>query len=1370
MVIRNFSCIFWLLPKFIKHSDISEDTNNRRAVTKDIKVGQKLLVNLVFVSLCFLPLTLAQAQIQTDGSLGSAQSLSGPDYVINEDLGQRAGNNLFHSFSEFNIHTGESATFTGAHEITNVISRVTGGNLSTINGLLRSEIANANFYLINSSGILFGQNASLSINGSFHASTADFIRLGDADLFYSEPLQGEILSTAAPTAFGFFGAPQGGITVAGSQLELEAGATFSLVGGEVTVKDGASIHIPQGQINLVGVNSSGEAIFDTTGGYQDLDASAFAQLNDVTILNRSELNVNGDGGGRVVIRGGQMVLEESVVSAQTTGGQPGGGIDIAADHLNFVHSRIDTKTTGSGNAGDVLIDANTLVLDGLGALGEVGIFANAADFGDPSVELNSATAGKAGTITITATQVDVLGEVRIETTAALSADTGTIDLSTSTLRLNGFDAELQVNSGRGELIRLAGGNIILDGSFNPAMDGVALAGPNYSITADLGQTAGNNLFHSFRDFLVDEGETATFSGPETVANIITRVTGNNITSIYGQLSSDIPGANLYLINPNGLFFGANATLNLPGSFHIGTADYLTLADGGRFDASVPAESMLDASDLSAYGFMDDEIGGISIENTKLGLSENETFSLIGGNLWLRNVILDVPSGQINLVGLQSAGEVSILEGSNDFDVSGFSEMGSVSVTNALLSVSSQNENPAGRIFARSDDLSLDNNGNFRSHNRFGGASGSIDVLLSGDLFIGRDSRISIVSEGTLGQISVEAENIDIIGTGSEVRIGIDALQRGEGDGVTEDKINLKVTVAQTLNIIDGAINTTTDGGGNGGNALVQARNLTISGQEAGILAQSDGPGNSGELNVIVEELLEIINGGAITASAFGAGNSGKVTVQSKNLTINGRAAGIFAQSFGLGNGGELDVTVAELLEIIDGGVIDTSAFRTGNGGKVTVVAKDLIIDGQGSSFLTGISSLAAPDSTGNGGELAITVEEQLEIIGGGLITSATFAAGNAGAATVQAKNLTIDNQGSDFLGGIITLAGIDSTGTGGNLDIIITELLEIIEGGIIDVSTFAAGNAGAATIQAKNLTIDGQNSEFLAGIGSAAAFGSTGNGGDLNITVTEQVEIIDGGVISASAETSNAGNLRISAGGNIRIANSFLSISAGQADFDVNDLSNFIQPELFIESGDSISIQDSLLSTSAGALGGERGAGGDIYLIAPIEIRLENSTLSAQAGHTGGNVYIDSIRYIVISSDVIAQADIQGGNYSVTVRQPSGWIQSTDSQINLSGEQSGAVLSNTSPFDLGAELSDLELNFLNVEDWALQRCKLRLGGIGSSFVVTGWRGVSNNSDDFLPSEPILLADYNFPEMEPIRDEFLEEAMFPELDDGCEDCP
>jgi len=128
-------------------------------------------------------LAVSHAQITLDGSLGPQGPLAGPHYRIGADVGQIRGSNLFHSFGEFNVPTGGSATFTGPATISNILSRVTGGQPSAIDGLLRSEIAGANLYLLNPSGVLFGPHASLEVSGSFHVSTADYLRFADGAKF-----------------------------------------------------------------------------------------------------------------------------------------------------------------------------------------------------------------------------------------------------------------------------------------------------------------------------------------------------------------------------------------------------------------------------------------------------------------------------------------------------------------------------------------------------------------------------------------------------------------------------------------------------------------------------------------------------------------------------------------------------------------------------------------------------------------------------------------------------------------------------------------------------------------------------------------------------------------------------------------------------------------------------------------------------------------------------------------------------------------------------------------------------------------------------------------------------------------------------------
>ena len=124
-----------------------------------------------FATMLFVTgVSLGHAGVVTDGSFGAAGPLSGLNFMVPASLG-KLGGNLFHSFSQFGLNNGEFATFSGPGSVHNILARVTGEKVSSIDGTIHSTIEGANFFLLNPAGVIFGANASIDVSGSFAATT-----------------------------------------------------------------------------------------------------------------------------------------------------------------------------------------------------------------------------------------------------------------------------------------------------------------------------------------------------------------------------------------------------------------------------------------------------------------------------------------------------------------------------------------------------------------------------------------------------------------------------------------------------------------------------------------------------------------------------------------------------------------------------------------------------------------------------------------------------------------------------------------------------------------------------------------------------------------------------------------------------------------------------------------------------------------------------------------------------------------------------------------------------------------------------------------------------------------------------------------------
>ena len=634
-------------------------------------------------------------------------------------------------------------------------------------------------------------------------------------------------------------------------------------------------------------------------------------------------------------------------------------------------------------------------------------------------------------------------------------------------------------------------DIVTDGTVGGAQ---TLPGPNFTIPENIGSRAGANLFHSFHRFNIFRGESATFTGSNSIANVISRVTGGQASTINGLLRSTVGQANFYFINPAGVMFGANAQIDVPASFHVSTANELRFPDGAVFSATNPAASSLSIDQPQSFGFLGDQTAKIDVVGSELRLNSGKTLSLSSGELAIDSSVLLAEAGKIQLVAIGDPATTMPTKG----DLSEPAQ-GNLSINNSLIDMSGDG---AGTILIRAGQSEIN----------------------SSSLFVDNVGAI----DATLGK------GIDIRASSLEV-----ASSRITTDTVGEDASNFSVTVDNRLSVVNGAIiGSSTNAGGNAGEVNVNAGQLEIDGQGlvTGIfsIALPGSTGNAGNVGVTVADQLSVVNGGEIGSNTLAKGNAGEVTVEAGQLQIDGQGlvTGIFSNALLLGstgNTGNVNVKVTDQLSLVNRGAI-TSESAGRNAGDVTISAGQLEIDGQG--LVTLISSNTLPGSIGDAGKIDVNVNDQLSILNGGGITSQTSAAGNANRVTVNAANLLIDGQGGNNSTGISASATKESSGEAkaGDVMVNVTEQLSIVNGGNIISNTFSSGDAGDVTVTADQLLLDGRDSDF-AGISSSATPGSNGNAGEVEIDVTDQLTLTDGGVIRSSTfAKGHAGKVTVKAG------------------------------------------------------------------------------------------------------------------------------------------------------------------------------------------------------------------------------------------------
>lgn len=459
-------------------------------------------ITIVLSSL--ISVSSATAQVTADRTVGTQVTTDDNlNYRINK--GSQLGKNLFHSFSQFSIPLDGSAVFENALEIENIITRVTGNNISYIDGLLQTN-GSANLFLIAPKGIIFGANARLDLGGSFVAASADSLKFADGQEFSATNPNSGILTVTAPIGLQY-GQNPGAIVnrsqfVAQQQnsepppdvqppsdleplvdavqrpvgLQVQPGKTLALLGGELKL-EGGKIAASGGRIELGAVGSNSfiklnqidrgfAASYENNGNFQDI------QLNNEAILsvNSSVQDTIVLESGDVQIQGKKIKIEEkSGITALNQGEQAGGSIGIgASESLAIIGNRQDnegdtnlnTSTIGVGKAGDITVKTKRLILLDGGS-----IFTNALE-----------GKGQSGNLTVNASEsVEIIGispttdrtsSLNVSTDPLSTGNAGQLKIDTPSLivRDGGVISAETIGQGNGGALNLSASSIEIVGS------------------------------------------------------------------------------------------------------------------------------------------------------------------------------------------------------------------------------------------------------------------------------------------------------------------------------------------------------------------------------------------------------------------------------------------------------------------------------------------------------------------------------------------------------------------------------------------------------------------------------------------------------------------------------------------------------------------------------------------------------------------------------------------------------------------------------------------------------------------------------------------------------------------------------------------
>jgi len=1169
----------------------------------------------------------AKAQITPDDTLGNEASVVKPNVDIKgqtSDLiegGATRGPNLFHSFLEFNVGEGRGAYFANPDGIQNILGRVTGTDPSDILGTFGVQ-GNANLFLLNPNGIIFGPNARLDVSGSFVASTADSLELGNGEKFSATNPEAPPLLTINVTPGLQYGANQPGGTIANTG-NLAVGQDLTLVAGNLDLQGQlyAGRNLTLLATDTVQVRDSVANPFIASAGEQLLVQGN--QRVDIFALNHPDSGL---------FSGRDMVLR----SANTVGGDAhywsGGNfrIEQLEGSLGDLESPNDPVIRASGDVNfNSYSGASLHILAG----GSVTI-------GTVEITGEDVTNGLNETVTLSdGTSLEIKGnthptlDIRAGTTAIASPGiTDTIppagSFSPPEPNTNALATSADITIGS---ISNEGGVVFLTNQYYP---NTSLPGGVIQVgKIDTSNYLSNALING-GSVVIDSRSSINLTGEVNSSTGASYRNGGNITLI---ANDDITTASLY-----------SASIDVDTSLKGGDIR-LTSRNGAINTAGV----------LSSISFNGTSGNIILTANGSITTTQR-----------LSSVSTDGTSGNITLT---ANGSITAAQNLSSLSINGTGGKITLTANGNITTGSVISASPSGNsgdIYFNSENGAVNTIAGILNSNSFG-KSGSITLIAATDLITGDINSTSIVGNG--GNISLRS-NQGLINTTLGSINSPSTLGRGgnitliANDNITTQQINSYSFLSEggdiSLNSSNGAINATKGGlfsssfhiDSTSGDITFTAKSNITTGS-----VSTASPGNGGNIRFISDEGAINTTAGDVISSSFNQ-IGGNVTFNANENIIlrNIDASGVrLGGNISLRSNNDVLHTNGGIVSTASGNIaIDARNLKLAGGSRLEAGRTEVQLGSVNSSSgnieinvteavnladKSAIANLIQPGAEGKGGNIKITASSFSATNGSQLATS-TLGEGPAGSVTLSASTISFENES-----GVLTSVEPGAKGNGGEIYIKATSLL-MSNGSQLQASTKGEGNAGNVTLEvAEGISFTGSKNGFSSGVTSTSELGAVGNSSNITIN-TRQLDIQDGGAVTvSSAGGGKAGNIGITA------ENIFLNTGGAIA---ATTQSIFDGGNIKLQVWDSIVMRrESKISTSAG---------------------------TAQTGGNGGNITIDAQNGFIVgvsreNSDITANAfEGKGGKVNITTQRIFGLKErpeltdksdiTASSELGLNGE------------------------------------------------------------------------------------------------------